>query len=102
MMQSPVAEIAKLDYVINAVAAAGLRRHRQRRQSGLMTFADDVQHYLSPRQGRGQFYRMLELLYAVEAQPVEPDYTAPELPGRPSSANASLVIIFTDLTSGPA
>ena len=41
---------------------------------GLLTFADDVSRYLGPRQGRGQFYRMLELLYAVEAQPVEPDY----------------------------
>ena len=35
----------------------------------MMSFADDVLHYLGPRQGRGQFYRMLELLYAVEPQP---------------------------------
>ena len=100
MMQSPVAQMAKLDYVVNAVLLLGYVATGKGDKMGMMSFASEVQHYLSPRQGRGQFYRMLELLYAVEAQPVESDY------GRAISylvakqRKRSLVVIFTDLTHG--
>ena len=63
MMQSPVADIAKLDYVVNAVLLLTYVATGKGDRVGMLSFADDVMHYLSPRQGRGQFYRMLELLY---------------------------------------
>lgn len=100
MMQSPVANMAKLDYVVNAVLLLGYVAGGMGDKVGLLTFADDVQHYLAPRQGRGQFYRMLELLYSVEAQPVEPDYgRCLAWLGRKQRKRA-LVILFTDLLGG--
>ena len=51
MMQSPVAEIAKLDYVINAVLLLAYVATGKGDKVGMMTFADDVSHYLSPRAG---------------------------------------------------
>lgn len=100
MMQSPVAEMAKLDYAINAVLLLGYVAGGMGDKVGLMTFADDVQTYLTPRQGRGQFYQMLERLYAVEAQPVEPDYrTALSYLGLKQRKRA-LVVLFTDLAGG--
>ena len=65
-----------------------------------MTFADDVSLFMSPRQGRRQFYRMLEALYAVEAQPVEPDYRRALNYLSLKQRKRALVLIFTDLSGG--
>lgn len=100
MMQSPVAQIAKLDYVINAVLLLGYVASGMGDKVGMMTFADDVDRYLAPHQGRGQFYRMLELLYAVEAQPVEPDYGRAFTYLALKQRRRALVVIFTDLSGG--
>ena len=100
MMQSPVAQIAKLDYVINAVLFLTYVATGKGDKVGLMTFADQVQTFFGPRQGRGQFYRMLELLYAVKADPVEPDYRQALSYLALKQRRRSLIVIFTDLSGG--
>ena len=100
MMQSPVANMAKLDYVLNAVLLLGYVATGVGDKVGLLTFADDIQTYLNPRQGRGQFYRMLELLYGVEAQPVEPDYEQALNYLMLKQRKRALVLLFTDLSGG--
>lgn len=100
LMQSPVARVAKLDYVINAVLLLGYVASGMGDKVGLMTFADDVQQYLAPRQGRGQFYRMLEILYAVKSQPIEPDYRRALSYLAVKHRKRSLIVIFTDLSGG--
>ncbi|MCI0394209.1 MAG: DUF58 domain-containing protein [Chloroflexi bacterium] len=100
MMQSPVERIAKLDYVINAVLFLAYVATGKGDKIGLMTFADDVGHFLAPRQGRGQFYRMLEMLYAVEAEPVEPNYQRALAYLALKQRKRALVVIFTDLSGG--
>jgi uncharacterized protein (DUF58 family) len=102
MMQSPVAQMDKLDYVINAVLFLGYVATGKGDRVGMMTFADDVLHYLNPRQGRAQFYRMLETLYAVQAQPVEPNYRKALAYLATKQRKRALVVIFTDLSSGPS
>jgi len=98
MMQSPVEQIAKLDYVINAVLLLSYVASGKGDKVGLMTFADEVGAYLNPHTGRGQFYRMLETLYAVEAQPVEPDYRKALSYLTVKQRKRALVVIFTDLS----
>ena len=100
MMQSPVANMAKLDYVLNAVLLLGYVATGVGDKVGLLTFADDIQTYLNPRQGRGQFYRMLELLYGVEAQPVEPNYQRALNYLMLKQRKRALVLLFTDLSGG--
>ncbi|MEM7331442.1 MAG: DUF58 domain-containing protein [Chloroflexota bacterium] len=100
MMQSPVDEIAKLDYVVNAVLLLGYVATGKGDKVGLMTFADNVVQYLNPKQGRGQFYRMLELLYGIEPQPVEPNYQQALSYLSAKQRKRSLVILFTDLSGG--
>ena len=100
MMQSPVAQIAKLDYVVNAVLFLAYVATGKGDKVGLMTFADEVQQFLTPRQGRGQFYLMLELLYALKAQPVEPNYRVALSYLALKQRKRSLVVIFTDLSGG--
>ncbi len=100
MMQSPVANMAKLDYVVNAVLLLAYVATGKGDKVGMMTFADEVSRYLGPKQGRGQFYRMLELLYAVEAEQVEPDYRRALSYLALKQRKRSLVVIFTDLSGG--
>lgn len=100
MMQSPVASMAKLDYVINAVLLLSYVASGKGDKVGMMSFADGVQQYVAPKQGRGQFYRLLERLYAVEPQPGEPDYGQAFSFFQAKYRKRSLVIIFTDLSGG--
>jgi uncharacterized protein (DUF58 family) len=100
MMGSPVENIAKLDYAVNAVLFLGYVATGKGDRVGVMSFADDVSHYLAPRQGRGQFYRMLEVLYAVDAHQVEPDYHKALTYLAVKQRRRALVVIFTDLSSG--
>ncbi len=100
MMQSPVTHMAKLDYVLNAVLLLGFVATGKGDKVGLLSFDHTVRQYLSPRAGRGQFYRMLETLYAVEAQPVEPDYAQALSYLSLKHRKRALVVIFTDLSGG--
>jgi len=99
MMQSPVENIAKLDYAVNAVLLLGYVATGKGDRVGVMSFADEVEHYLAPRQGRGQFYRMLEVLYAVDAQQVEPNYQKALTYIAVKQRRRALIVIFTDLSS---
>ncbi len=102
LMRSPVGDLAKVDYAVNAVLmlsyVAGLRGDKV----GLLAFADQVMHYLAPKAGKGQFYRMLALLYAIESQPVESDYARAFAYLGAKHKKRSLIVIFTDLASGLA
>ncbi len=100
MMQSPVGELAKLDHVINAVLLLGYVATGKGDKVGLLTFADEVNQFIAPQPGRGQFYRLLEALYAVEAQPVEPDYQRALSYLALKQHRRALVVIFTDLSGG--
>jgi uncharacterized protein (DUF58 family) len=94
--------LAKIDYSVNAVLmlsyVAGLRGDRV----GLLTFADEVVNYLAPRAGRGQFYKMLALLYAVESQHVESDYIRAFSYLGAKHKKRSLIVIFSDIATGIA
>ncbi len=98
MMRSPVGDISKLDFAINAVLLLAYVTAHKGDRIGMLTFADAVQQWLAPRGGTGQFQRMLEFLYRVEGQAVEPDYGAAFAYFATRQNKRSLVIVFTDLT----
>ncbi len=100
MMQSPVGRMSKLDYAINATLLLAYVAAGVGDKVGMMSFADEVQHFIAPRQGRAQFYRILDSLYAVEARPVEPDYGKGLTYLAHKQRRRALVIIFTDITGG--
>jgi uncharacterized protein (DUF58 family) len=110
LMRPPVSDsanlsgqsLAKIDYAVNAVLmlayVAGLRGDRV----GLLSFADDVNSYLAPRAGRGQFYKMLALLYGLESQPVESDFLRAFAYLGAKHKKRSLIVIFSDIATGIA
>ncbi len=100
MMNASVGEMTRLDYVINSVLLFSYVVLGKGDKVGMMTFADKVTHFIEPKSGRAQFYRMLDLLYRVETQPVEPDYKHALSYLRLKQRRRALVVVFTDLTGG--
>lgn len=98
LMRSLVGDVAKMDYAINAVLLLAYVAARKGDRVGLLTFADRVLHWLPPREGVGQFRRMLSMLYAIQGQPVEPDYVQPMAYLAAHQRRRALVLVFTDLT----
>lgn len=100
MMRSPVGDVAKMDYAINTVLLLAYVATQKGDRVGLLTFADTALSYVAPRGGKAQFHRLLEHLYAVQGEPVEPDYSVAfsEFAARPHKRG--LVLVFTDLTGG--
>jgi uncharacterized protein (DUF58 family) len=97
LMRPPVADLAKLDYAINAALLSSYVATLRGDHVGLLTFADEVGVYLAPSKGRGQFYTMLELLYNVRSDPVEADYARALGYLSLKNKRRSLIVIFTDL-----
>ncbi|HEY3340722.1 MAG TPA: DUF58 domain-containing protein [Anaerolineae bacterium] len=100
MMNAPVGEMTRLDYVINSVLLFSYVVLGKGDRVGLMTFADTVTNYIQPRAGRSQFYRMLNLLYRVETQSIEPDFARAFAYLKQKQRRRALVVLFTDLTGG--
>lgn len=98
MMRSPVGEVAKMDYAINAVLLLAYVAAQKGDRIGLLTFADRVETYVASSAGKTQFQRLLEQLYAVEGQAVEPDYNAAFRYFAARQHKRGLVLVFTDLT----
>jgi uncharacterized protein (DUF58 family) len=99
----PLAEngqgLAKLDYVINTALLLTYVATLKGDHTGLLTFADDVQTYLTPKRGKGQFYRMLEALYNVQFEPVEADYARALAYLGLKNKRRSLVVVYTDVVT---
>jgi len=98
MMRSPVGDVAKMDYAINAVLLLSYVAVQKGDRVGLLTFADTVLHTVTPRSGKAQFHRLLEQLYAVEGQRVEPNYGVAFGEFAARQHKRGLVLVFTDLT----
>jgi uncharacterized protein (DUF58 family) len=101
MMLSPVGDIAKLDYALNAALLLSYVASGKGDRVGLLGFADDVHTYLTPKPGQGQFYRMLELLYGLQASLVEPNYRQAISYLALKQRKRAMVILFTDISGGP-
>ena len=98
MMRSPVGDVAKMDYAINAVLLLAYVAAQKGDRIGLLTFADRVLTYVAPRGGKLQFHRLLEQLYAVHGERVEPDYGAAFSEFAARQHKRGLALVFTDLT----
>ena len=100
MMQSAVGRLSKLDYAINAALLLAFVAIGTGDKVGLLAFAATVHQYIAPRQGRQQFYKMLDALYAVGAQPVEPDYRRGLTYLAYRQRRRALIVLFTDIPTG--
>jgi uncharacterized protein (DUF58 family) len=102
LMTSRIENLAKLDHAINAALAIGYVATRGGDNVGLLVFNREVQTYLPPQRGTGQMRALIEALYNVRAQMIEPSYGRAFQYLAQRCKRRSLVIILTDLVDRDA
>ena len=97
LMTAPLGPLSKLDYAINTTLLLAYVAIIRGDRVGLLTFADGVTGYWEPDKGRRQFLALLEALYKVQPQQVEPDYMRASAFLSTRRSKRSLVVLFTDI-----
>jgi uncharacterized protein (DUF58 family) len=102
LMTARIGELSKLDHAINAALSIAYVAIAGGDNVGLMTFGRRVQTYLPPSRSRDQMSAILESLYAVEPQMIEPSYGRAFNFLTVNCRRRSLVVILTDLVDQEA
>lgn len=97
MMAAKVGGLAKLDYAINAALMMAYVALSYGDKVGLTIFSSQVDATLPPQRGQQQFYRCLDLLYAVKPELCYVNYKAALQHIALRNKRRSLIVIFTDL-----
>lgn len=94
--------LTKLDHALNSALLVAYVASQRGDKVALLAFADTVSAYLPPLRGRRSFSRVLETLYNLQPQRVEPDFGRAfrELARR--QLKRSLLLLFTDLAEPEA
>lgn len=87
----------KLDYAINTTLMTTYVSTLKGDKVGLIAFSDTVHRYLDPKPGKKQFLAMLEATYALQVNPVEPDFETAFKFLASKQRKRALVILFTDI-----
>jgi uncharacterized protein (DUF58 family) len=95
--RAPPPGLTKLDYALNSALVlcyvASLRGDRV----ALLAYADDVRTFVPPQRGRRALLATVQALYALRAEPVEPDHGRAFDFLAQRNLRRSLVVQFTDL-----
>lgn len=97
MMAAPAGDMTRVDYAVNAALMLAHVAQRMGDTVGLLTFSDRVKSFVAPSHGAAQSERILEELYALEAELVEPDYRGTVGFLRARARKRAMVCAFTDL-----
>ena len=87
----------KLDYAINTTLMTTYVSTLKGDKVGLIAFSDSVHRYLDPKPGKKQFLAILEATYALQVNPVEPDFETAFNFLASKQRKRALVILFTDI-----
>jgi uncharacterized protein (DUF58 family) len=102
LMTARIGKLSKLDHAINAALSIAYVAASGGDNVGLLAFARRVINYLPPRRGREQINRVMESLYNLEPQLIEPSYARAFNFFSANCKRRSLVIILTDLVDRDA
>jgi uncharacterized protein (DUF58 family) len=89
--------LTKLDYAVNAALMLSYVASQNDDLVGLAVFSHEMRTFLAPRKGRLQHRRVLERLYAFEAELAYTDYRRSFLEVASRVTKRSLAVIFTDV-----
>ena len=97
LMALPIGDLIQLDYAINTALMTSYVCTLKGDKVGLLTFSDTVHQYVAPKPGKKQFLTMLEMLYDVQEQLVEPsfEYAFEYLASK--RRKRALIILFTNI-----
>src|SRR5919112_4606035 len=97
LMTARVEDESKFDTAIHAALALMSAARRAGDHSGVAVFGRRVRAYVPPSRGREQTDAVLEALYAVEPELIEPSYTRAFEYVAANCKRRALVVILTDL-----
>jgi uncharacterized protein (DUF58 family) len=97
-MMAPVLDgLTKLDHAINAALLLAFVAMRQGDRVALVVFADTVKQFVPPGRGPAHYRRLLDALYAIEAEPTFVDFRRLVEHVRVRLPRRSLFVMFSDL-----
>jgi uncharacterized protein (DUF58 family) len=102
LMTSRIAQLSKLDHAIQAALSVSYVATHGGDNIGLLVFARQVVSFLPPQRGHAQMQAMLEALYNIKPQMIEPSYARAFQHFARNCKRRSLVIILTDLVDRDA
>ncbi|HKU39275.1 MAG TPA: DUF58 domain-containing protein [Polyangiales bacterium] len=97
LMATRLDDLTKLDHAIHAALLLAWVALRASDRVGLLVFADQVLGYVPPGHGRGQYGRILDALFAVEARPTYVDFKRLAQFVRTRVPRRALFVLFSDL-----
>jgi len=97
LMTARIEQETKLDSAVHASLALISAAARAGDNAGLLVFGRKIKSYLPPGRGRDHLEAVLEALYAVEPEMIEPSYSQTFEFISANSKRRSLVVLLTDL-----
>lgn len=102
LMTARIGDLTKLDHAINATLSIAYVASAGGDNVGLLVFSRRVISFLPPRRSRDQLNRVMEALYNVEPEIIEPSYARAFSFVGVNCHRRSLVVILTDLVDRDA
>lgn len=102
LMTARIGKLSKLDHAVNATLSIAYVAAAGGDNVGLVAFSRRVVSYLPPRRGRDQINLLMEALYSLEPQMIEPSYKRAFNFFGANCKRRSLVVILTDLVDRDA
>ena len=97
LMTARIEQETKLDSAVHAALALMSAAARAGDNAGLLVFGRKIKSFLPPSRGREHMDAVLESLYAVEPEMIEPSYSRAFEFIAANSKRRSLVVLLTDL-----
>jgi uncharacterized protein (DUF58 family) len=97
LMTARIDQETKLDSAVHAALALMSAAGRAGDNAGLLVFGRKIKSFLPPSRGREHLDAVLESLYAVEPEMIEPSYSRAFEFIAANSKRRSLVVLLTDL-----
>jgi len=97
LMGTPVGQMQKLDYAVNAALMLAYVAMEMGDRTALLVFTDRTEGFVPLGRGQRQFQLLLETLYKVETQPIESDPTRALNDLLRRQLKRSLIVVFTDV-----
>ena len=89
--------LTKLDYALNAALLLAHVASQRGDRVALLAYADDVRAFVPPQRGRRALLPIVQTLYNLRAEPIEPDHGRAFGFLATRNLRRSLVVLFTDL-----
>lgn len=102
LMTARIGKLTKLDHAVNATLSIAYVAAAGGDNVGMVAFSRRVVSYLPPRRGHDQINRLMEELYSLEPQMIEPSYKRAFNFFDINCKRRSLVVILTDLVDRDA